>query len=92
MLVKINEDIRVKDSVKELTVPTLTHCVHECIWYLQQNCSGITYQREKQFCTISNSTELMSSPYPVDTYLWKSKLNGELLFINSVGDGCLVKY
>ena len=79
MLVKMDEDIRVKDSVKEFTVPTLTHCVHECIWYLQQNCSGITYQREKQSCTISNSTELMSSPHPVDTYLWKSKLNGEQL-------------
>ena len=68
-MVKMDTDKKVKDSVNELTVPTLTHCVHECIWYLQQNCSGITYQREKQSCTISNSTELISSPSAVETYI-----------------------
>ena len=44
---KMNTDKKVKDSVKEFTVPTLTHCVHECIWYLQQNCSGIYHIRER---------------------------------------------
>ena len=75
-IIKMDTDKKVKDSVKEFTAPTLTHCVHECIWYLQQNCSGISYQREKQLCTISNITDLMSSPDPVETFLWIEKLNG----------------
>ena len=76
-MVKMDTDKKVKDSVKEFTVPTLTHCVHECIWYLQQNCSGISYQREKQSCTISNSTELTSSPSAVETYISRRKMNGK---------------
>ena len=76
-MVKIETDKKVKDPVKDFTVPTLTHCVHECIWYLQQNCSGISYQREKQFCTISNTTELIPSS-SIDTYLLLSKINGML--------------
>ena len=52
---------KVKDSVKEFTVPTLTHCVHECIGELLQNCSGISYLKESQSCSISNSTELAPS-------------------------------
>ena len=73
---KLSVGMQVKDSVKELTAPTLTHCVHECIWYLQQNCSAISYQREKQSCTISNSTELIKSLFPIETRLWMKKPNG----------------
>ena len=75
-MVKMNTDKKVKDSVKEFTVPTLTHCVHECIWYLQQNCSGITYQRESQSCSISNNTELAPSSSSVETYLSRKKMKG----------------
>ena len=78
-MVKVDADKQVKNSVKEFTVPTLTYCVHTCIWDLQQNCSGITYQRENQSCTISNSTELVPSPSFVETYLSRKKMNGEYI-------------
>ena len=70
---------KVKDSVKEFTVPTLTHCVHECIGELLQNCSGISYLKESQSCSISNRTELTPSLSSVETYLSTKNINSEYI-------------
>ena len=74
---KQNANMRVKDSIKEFTVPTLSHCMHECIWHLQENCFAMSYHPETQFCAIADTTDLVPSSFPIQTFtgkLFRSKL------------------
>lgn len=64
--------LKIGDVSQVIPIPSLVRCVHMCLWYLREECIGLSYDNILQTCSISNTANLIQTNGDVITYLLRT--------------------